>query len=230
MWKLTVLLGLISLPTFASAHDLWLEPSAAALVLRYGHRAGALLDLDAAKVKTVRCRPAVGGAVSDLRAAAAVSAKEIRVSGACVVASAFLDNGTWSLTPDGEKNLPRSQVPDAVKAWESRQFAKWVDSRSSWASEPVGDAFEIVPVTDLSKVRSGDKATFRVLLDGAPVNGAIVAIDHKALGETDSAGEVRVRIRAADVESISATFKRPLTSPDADSQVWECSLSFEVAK
>ena len=228
LFSLVLCMGL--LPSLALAHDLWLEVNGGALVLRYGHRGGEALPLDAAKVKTISCLSMAGGAPVDLRAGAAVAEREVRATASCAVAGAFLDGGTWSLTPDGEKNLPKSRVPDAVKAWESRQFAKWLDVRSPHARSPLGERFEIVPVTDLATVHTGDKATFRVRLEGRPVSGATVAIDHHPLGETDSAGEVRVKVRATDVECIEASLRRPLASPDADTQVWEASLTFEVAK
>jgi hypothetical protein len=121
-------------------------------------------------------------------------------------------------------------VPDAVRSWVSRQFAKWIDVRSPAASAALGDELEIVPVTDLARVRAGDKATFRVLWQGKAVAGAVLAIDHHPLGETDLAGECRVKIRAADVESVTATLKRPLASPEADTLTLEASLTFEVAR
>lgn len=229
MNKLALFVGLLVTPVFASAHDLWLEKVGDALVLRYGHRGGETLALDAARVKSLRCQGAVG-APADVRGKAVVTERELKVTAKCASAAAFFDGGTWSLTPDGEKNLPKSRCPDAVKAWESRQFAKWIDVRSPQARVPLGERFEIVPVTDLATAHNGDKATFRVLLDGTPVSGATLAIDHKPLGETDSAGEVRVKIRATDIESVSASLRRPLRSPDADAEVWEASLTFEVAK
>jgi hypothetical protein len=63
-----------------------------------------------------------------------------------------------------------------------------------------------------------------------PVPGAVLSMGHKPLGETDDQGEVRVKIRSADVESVSVTFRRPVKSPDADSEVFEASLTFEVAR
>lgn len=213
----------------AFAHDLWVERQDGAFVLRYGHRGGEALALPGAKVKTFVCRPAKGNA-RDLVASAKIEPKQMSIASACAVVSAFLDGGFWSLTPDGEKNLPRNQVPDAVKAWRSRQFAKWVDMRSPLANQPMGDEFEIVPVSELAKVKTGDKASFRVLLAGKPVSGATLAINHKPLGETDDRGEVRVKIRAQDMESVSASFRRPVKSPEADSEVFEASLTFEVAR
>jgi hypothetical protein len=41
---------------------------------------------------------------------------------------------------------------------------------------------------------------------------------------------VRLKLRSAGLETISATLRRKLSSPEADTEVLEASLSFEVAK
>ena len=94
----------------------------------------------------------------------------------------------------------------------------------------LGDELEVVPASDLSRVHQGEKATFRVLWQGKPVAGAVLAVDHKPLGETDAAGECRVKVRAPDVESVSVTLKRPLGGPEADTLTAEASLTWEVAR
>ncbi len=225
---LTILVALAgSAP--ALAHDLWLEREGGAFLLRYGHRGEKALPLDAGKLRSLVCRKRQGAA-ADLLRSAAVGPAEVRLVEPCVVLSAFLDGGIYSVTPDGEKNLPKNKVPDAVKSWRSKQFAKWIDIHSPMAAQPQGDDFEIVPVTDLAKVKPGDKATFRVLLAGKPIAGAVLAIAHKPLGETDDQGQVRVKVRASDVESVSASYRRRIASPEADSEVFEASLTFEVAR
>jgi nickel transport protein len=226
---LAAVLSVLGLSGPALAHDFWLERQGGAFLLRYGHHGGEALPLDASKVKSLSCRKDKSAA-QNLLAAAVVAPKQVSLTGSCAVLSAFFDGGYYSLTPDGEKNLPKNQVPDAVKAWRSKQFAKWVDGKSPLAGQAQGDEFEIVPVTDLGKAKRGDKATFRVLLAGKPLAGAILAIDHKPLGETDDQGEARIRLRAADVEQVSASFRRPLKSAEADSEVFEASLTFEVAR
>jgi nickel transport protein len=213
----------------ALAHELWIERGEGGFVLRYGHHGGAVLPLQADKVKTLLCRKDKGKA-EDLRAKAVVAPKELGVKAACASISAFFDGGFYSLTPDGEKNLPKNQVANAVKAWRSKQFAKWVDSKSPLAGQPQGDEFEIVPASDLAKAKTGERATFRVLLSGKPLAGAVLAIDHKPLGETDDKGEARIKIRAAHVEQVSASFRRRVESAEADSEVFEASLTFEVAR
>ena len=226
---ITIVLASLSWAGSARAHDFWLERQGGAFVLRYGHHGGEGLALDAAKIKTLICRIGLQ-APRNVLPSATIAPKQLTFPGPCALASAFHDGGFWSLTPDGEKNLPRDQVPDAVKSWRSRQFAKWVDLHSPLAGQPLGDEFEIVPVSDLSKVKTGDKATFRILLAGKPRSGATLAIDHKPLGETDDQGEVRVRVRATTVESVSASFRRVVKTPEADSEVFEASLTFEVAR
>lgn len=221
-------LALLAAPWLARAHDLWLEREPPGLVLRYGHRGGELMAIEQAKVKAARCLEQ--GATRDLLPGATFTEREVRLAGRCEAASAFLDGGFWSLTPDGEVNRPRNQVAQAVRSWASRQFAKWVDPRSPGATAVLGDELELVPASDLSRARQGDKITLRVLSGGTPVPNAVVAIDHKPLGETDSAGVVRVRVRAAGVETVSATLRRKASTPEADAVVLEASLSFEVAR
>lgn len=219
---------LLLAPATALAHDLWLEPAGAGLALRYGHQGGELLPIERTKVKAVRCLEA--GKARDLLPGATFSPREVVLAGRCDAASAFFDGGFYTLTPDGEVNQPKNAVEQAVKAWASRQFAKWVNARAPASSSAVlGDELELVLVGDASAAREGDKVTVRVLSAGKPVPGAIVSIDHKPLGEADSAGEVRVRLRAAGVQTISASLRRSLSSPEADALVLEASLSFEGA-
>ena len=218
--------GLV-VPGVARAHDLWVERAGDGFVLRYGHR-GEVLPIDAAKVKTIRCGDGAGPA-KDVRSTARFSPEAVRFSGACAVVSVLHDGGVWSLTPDGEVNLPRSQVANVVRSWASRQYAKWVDARSPGAGAVLGDELEVVPVTDLARAREGDKVTVRVLSAGGPVRDAVVAVAHRTLGETDSKGEIRLRLRSG-VESVSTSIRRPAATPEAETEVLEASLTFEVAR
>ena len=216
-------------PSAARAHDLWAERASHGFVIRYGHLGGDVLAIDAAKVKAIRCGDGASPP-KDVAATASFSPKEVRFSAACAVVSVFRDGGFWSLTPDGEVNLPRSKVENAVRAWASRQYAKWVDAKSPGAGAVLGDELELVPVTDLARARKGDKVTVRVLSAGRPVPNAAVSIAHRPVGETDSKGEVRLRLREAGVESVSTSIRRPGPTSEADVEVLEASLSFEVGK
>jgi len=98
------------------------------------------------------------------------------------------------------------------------------------AGAALGDELEIVPVTDLARAHEGDKVTLRVLWRGKPVDDAIVTIDHKPLAETDAAGEARLKLRTSGVETVSATLRRAIATPEAESEVLEASLSFQVSR
>ncbi len=227
--RVAAAIALLGMPVLASAHDFWVERAGDGLVVRYGHRGGELLPVDSSKVKTIRCSAAPGTPV-DVTRSATSSAKEVRFPGPCAIASVFTDGGYWSLTPDGEVNLPKNKAQSVVKSWASRQYAKWVEARSPASGTVLGDELELVPVPDLTKAREGDKITLRLLSKGQPVPNATVAIDHRPIGETDSKGEVRVRLHKAGIESISASIRRPHPTPEADVEVLEASITFEVSK
>jgi hypothetical protein len=212
----------------ASAHDLWLERDGAGFVLRAGHRGAEQGPVDPAAVRSARC--ATAGQPARALDVPPPQAGAIRVAAGCDAVSVLVDHGFFVLTPDGERHARRSETPDAVKSWRSRQFAKWVDVRSRAAATPLGDALEIVPVTDLAAAHLGGKVTVRILLDGRPVPRAVVSMGHEPVAETASSGEARVKVRHAGLETISATLRRPLGTPDADTDVLEASLSFEVPR
>jgi hypothetical protein len=221
-------LAVLLLPAAAGAHDFWAESAADGFVFRRGHRGGRLLRLDRAHLKALRCatgdRPA-----ADLRAEVVAAGAELRVAARCDAVSASLHRGFFSITPDGEVSLPKDRVPDAVRSWESRQYAKWIDPGVAGAARPLGDALEVVPVSDLSRARAGDRATFRVLLDGEPLPGAAVASGHEGVARTDRAGEARVKLPGPGLASVAATVRRRIATPQADTLMLEASLTFVVA-
>jgi uncharacterized GH25 family protein len=223
------MLSLLTWSTDALAHDFWLEPEDGAFLLRYGHRGHEALPLEASKLQTLMCRKD-SGVPQNLVKSAVAAPRQISLKASCTLLSAFFDGGFWSLTPDGEKNLPKNKVPDAVKSWRSKQFAKWVDSHAPSANQPLGDEIEIVPVTDLAKVKTGSRATFRVLFAGKPLSGATLAIDHKPLAETDDQGQARISIRGHGREAVSVSYRRTVKTAEADSEIFEASLTFEVAQ
>jgi uncharacterized GH25 family protein len=219
---------MLGTPALTAAHDFWVERSQEAFVVRYEHR-GELLPIDAAKLKAIRCG-AGAGAPGDVTRGATFSEKEVRFAGPCEIVSVFSDGGYWTLTPDGEVNRPKDEVRNGVRSWASRQYAKWVDAKSPRAATVLGDELELVPVTDLARARAGDKVTLRLLSARQPVRNAVVSVQHRAIGETDSKGEIRLRLRTAGTESISASIRRPHPTSQADVEVLEASLTFEVAR
>jgi uncharacterized GH25 family protein len=231
--KLLLAATLAAAPVLGLAHDLWVEPAAVGFVVRDGWRGDRRFPLDASKVKAIRCGDAKG-VVRDLARTARAAPEELRFPGPCSVVSVFQDLGTWSLTPDGEVNLPRTRVKDAVKAWTSRRWAKWVDVRDgragAGAGAVLGDELELVPVTDLARARPGDAVTLRVLAAGRPVGDVALDVADRPLGVTDARGELRVLLPEAGVLTIAASLRVPRATPEADADALEATLTFEVGR
>jgi nickel transport protein len=227
MWQrlIVLLAATISLP--ALAHDLWIEKEGSEYVLRYGHRGAEVLPLEEAKLKHIFCMDDKGQKV-DVRSEAVIEPKVVRIKATCKCLSIFYHGGFYSITPEGEKNLPKNQVKDVVKSWESMEFVKFMDA--GVCETTFGDELEIIPDSDIRKAHIGDKITFRVLYQEKPAAGATIAYHDHTLGEIDSKGEARVRLRQGGLQFISASLKRPLNSPEADSIVLSAGLLFEVAQ
>lgn len=196
------------------AHDFWLEAHPQGLVLSLGHRNGDLTPIDSAALVSVRCLSPAAKSLKELRRAVGPT---IVVSESCAHATAAYDHGLFSLTPRGEL---KGDAPDAVRQWRSRQFATWCGEGVS-CQTPTGAELEVSAVDDLRGARVGKKLVFRVLSESAPVDGAVVALGHKVLGETDSEGVIRLRLREPGPVTISATWRRPQL-------VLEASLTFVV--
>jgi uncharacterized GH25 family protein len=226
---LSALAAAMFIPVSASAHDLWIEKKEGGHVLQYGHRGGELMPIETAKLESAACINAKGEK-TDLLPGATFSPRAVTFKGTCTAVLAFYHGGFYSLTPDGEQNLPKNKVKDVVKSWESREFVKFVDAAAGASSKTVGEQIEIMAATDLSKVREGDKVTLKVLVDGKPAAGAAVARDHNPVGETDSAGEVRLKVKSAGLQVIEATVKKKLDSLEADMLIMTATFCFEVGR
>lgn len=223
-WLITLFwLVAISLP--ALAHDLWIEKENGEYVLHYGHHDGDALPIEGAKVRYIQCLDD-SGKKSDLLSSAAIEPKSVRFKAACKCLSVFYHCGFYSLTPDGEKNVPKNQAKDVVRSWESREFIKFLNN--GVCETPLGDELEIIPVSDIQKVHAGDKITVRVLYQGTPAASALIAYSDHTLGEVDSNGEARVRLRQKGTQVIKASLKRSLNSPEADNLMLSATLQFVV--
>ncbi len=229
MKRIVTLAALLAAPTLAAAHDFWVEPAEGGFVVRYGHRGEESLPIDAASVKAIRCLDAAGHA-TDILAAARFAPKEIRFAGPCAVVSVLREGGYRSLTPAGVVRLPKNRAANVVRAWASRDFAKWIDARGPGAGAAVGAELELVVPADLARARPGDAVTVRVLSAGQPVPSAAVEVGERTVGRTDARGELRVRLAKPGLQTVVASIRRPHPTPEADADALEASLTFEVGR
>jgi nickel transport protein len=220
-------LAALLLPVPAAAHDLWLERDDTGYVLLYGHRHSGHAGEDTVPyrpeaLRKLACFDVTGRQVAEGDA----GAYPARLPSACAVAYALLSTGHWTKTPYGTRNVAKDQVDVAVSSWLSFEGVKRVERWSEGLARPLTSDLEIVPLEDPFRLADGDKLRLRVTFRGEPVAGAVVAYDGKPRAETGADGLANVRVRHGGLQSIEATLRRAVQSPQADEEVHTTALGF----
>lgn len=220
------LLGLFLLLMFtglvapAWAHDYWLKPDGArAATLQYGHGN----ESDAYDAKVVK---SVGGWTADgaKKVVEKTFAKgQMKLTGSGVgIWAAEIDNGYWTKTIEGWKNVGKRQQPNALKATYDKHFAKLVNAKG--AGKAVGQQLEIV----LTSV-SADKVEGKVLRDGKPAANVKLEKGHDKVGQTDATGKFSVKPGGAGLFTLSAHIQEKLEgNPDADFLNLDATITIKI--
>lgn len=160
----------LSLPAFA--HDAWVEARDGAYVVLYGH--GDKVETYAPEKVLALTATDAGGAALSVSLDAAASPRRARVDGQAALLAVHFDNGYWTKTTEGSKNLPKNAVPGALSATHSVKFGKTLLAWSAAATRPQGARLEIVPLAATAP-RAGGTLPVRVLWEGKPLAGAKIA-------------------------------------------------------
>jgi nickel transport protein len=220
----------------AAAHDAWLQQKDGGLILGYGH-GGKLEAYDPEKVKdgkAVDCKGAtVPMTIEKQNDGVAMAAK-----GAPATVTALFDGGYGVKTTEGYKKMTKREAQgkfSMVEASKSRKYAKAMLTPCDGFAKPVGLVFEIVPEEDPFAAKPGQALPVKVLLDGKPVEGAVIKTgdaghsEQKDVVKTDKDGKASATITKPGFQLIVASFKTPLTDdPDADVLSLSTALTFEV--
>ena len=143
-----------------------------------------------------------------------------------------IDNGYWSKTIYGWKNLPKrkaSRVAEAIRSfYYSKALMVWNDALQS----PLSMAqLDIVLLKNPFEMKAGDSLPIKVFCRGKPIAGVEVeGRDHEIVSTTDKDGMARVPISKGR-QLISVSHKEPVKDdPDADYLSFTATLTFEVGK
>jgi len=219
----------------AAAHDAWLQQTDGGVIVAYGH--GAKLDpYDPQNVKNAAAFDCKGGIVpveiEKQKAGASITFK-----GTPAMVTVLFDGGYGVKTTDGWKKITKREAQgkfSIVEALKSRKYAKILLTPCETFSKPVGLFFEIVPEKDPFAVKPGEALPIRLLLEGKPIEGAVIKPGDKAPAEskeaikTDKDGKASVVIAKPGPQLIIASYKAPLKDdPDADVLSLSTSLTFE---
>ena len=211
------------------AHDSWIERKDGQFIVVYGH--GSTTETyDTEKVKEVRAYDTDGKIVQ-------VTVKKegypvvITPHGKASLIYLYFDNGFWSKTPDGYKNKPKKDVPDAMESSHSIKYSKAILKWGDKFSRPLSIKMEIVPLKNPLLLKAGDVLPVKVFLDGKPLEGALVNAGgyHKDDLKTDKNGMADVKIERSGHQIITASTKIPLKdNPNADVLSLSANITFEV--
>jgi nickel transport protein len=222
-------LSMFFITASAFAHDAWVEKKDGKFIVVYGHGDN-IEAYDTGKVKEVKAY-SIDGSIVQVMVEKEGYPVIIKPKGKTALISLFFDNGFWSKTPDGWKNKPKKEVPDAVESSHSMKYSKAILKWSDKFSKPLGMKMEIVPLKNPLSLKAGDSLPLKVFLDGKPVEGASVNAGgyHKEDLKTDKNGMAEIKIEKSGFQIVAAGIRIPLKdNPNADVLSLSANITFEV--
>jgi nickel transport protein len=229
-WILIALGLLLALAPEASAHDFWMDRRGPDFLLVFGH-GDQREEFDPAKVKTVKAFGPEGREV-EVRREKNEKGLLLRPAASPSWIFAEIDNGYWSKTIYGWKNLPKRKASRVVEAIRSWYYSKALVSWSEALGSPMtGIPLDITLLKNPLDMKTGDLLPIQVFLRGKPAEGLEVeGRDHAVISKTDREGKGMVKVGKGR-QSISVDYKEPLKDdPDADFLTLTSTLTFEVEK
>jgi cobalt/nickel transport system permease protein len=223
---LALLLG----ASWATAHDFWIEKKGTQYVVVFGH-GSQREDFDFSKIKTIKAY--------DLHGKPMAITKEdqgklflLKPAHPPSIIAVEIDNGYWSKTIYGWKNLPKRQASRVVETIRSFYYSKALVSWNEIAQQASPDAIiDIIPLKSPLTLGKGESFPLKVLYLGKPLKGAEIETgDHDKKAVTDGEGIASIRVLLGH-QVVSATKKEKITNdPDADFITITSTLTFEVAR
>jgi cobalt/nickel transport system permease protein len=227
---LIVLLVSLILPIASEAHEFRIERKGGEFTVVFGHGTHRE-EFDSSRIKQVKALDANGKSIS-------VSPERkgedvfLRVSEPAALVLVEIDNGYWSKTIYGWKNLPKRKASRVVEANRSLNYSKVLLSWSNAVQGPLeGVALDILLLKDPFQMKSGETLPVKILFQGKPLGKVeVLGNDHTKIGATDAEGTVSMNLSKGH-QLITVTHKDPLKGdPDADYLSVTATLTFEVMK
>jgi len=212
------------------AHDFWIDQKGKEFLLIYGH-GDQREDFDFSKVKTVKAFGRGGREIEVHRERKEKGLLLQPVEPASWI-GVEIDNGYWSKTIYGWKNLPKRKASRVVEANRSFVYAKALMTWSDDWQNPVNmTRLDIVLLRNPFELKPGDRLPIRVFYDGKPIAGVEVEDrDDEVVSTTDKEGMAGVRITKGQ-QLIAVSHNEAIRDdPDADYWSLTATLTFEVGK
>ncbi len=221
---------LLCFPPSVLAHDFWIEKKGNELMLVFGH-GDKREEFDLSKVKTVKAFD-LNGKETNVNKEKMGTGLLLQTDQPASLLFAEIDNGYWSKTIYGWKNLPKRKASRVVESNRSFFYSKSLLSWSEAAHKPLDDSrLDLIPLENPFELKSGAILTIKVLYKGKPIpETEVEGGDHRKISTTDKDGVAKVPLTKGR-QLLSVSIKEPLKNdPDADYLSLVSTLTFEVTK
>ncbi|MGB9599645.1 MAG: DUF4198 domain-containing protein [Myxococcota bacterium] len=210
------------------AHDLWVEEENGEFKLLYGHKhssheGAAIMEYKPEFVKYVKCYSK--GRTQELNFE---KVYPVSFKADCDEVYIMFSSGYWTKTVYGTKNVSKESEKQVVKSWFSIESVKYIRNLKLPNKTPISDDLEIVPLSDLSKIKIGDKLRIKVFYKGRPRKDVVVAYDDKPRGTTDEEGNINITLKKSGFQVISASITEKDDGVKADERITTTNLNFII--
>jgi uncharacterized GH25 family protein len=233
MRNISILLMAISiaiLPPSLLAHDFWIEKKGSEFMVVFGHGTQRL-EFEPSKIKNVKAFDLRGKEVGVNKVKKGTGVL-LRTEEPPSLFFVEIDDGCWSKTIYGWKNLPKTKTSRVVESFRSFYYSKALLSWGEAVQRPLGDAkLDILPLENPFESKGENILPLRILYQGNPISGLEVeGGDHQKMATTDREGVARLKVSKGH-QVFSVKYKEPIKNdPDADSLRTTSTLTFEVTK
>ena len=219
---------LLLLSASAYAHDLWVEKANGKYVVMFGH----IERIETYNPEWVREIKGFDGRMKALKLDVIKEKGRVSFSSKkpADLVTLVVDSGYWVKTEDGLRNISKRGLTEYLEATHFIEPVKTIFRWSERFAAPIGTRMEIVPLKNPLTLKPGDTLPIKVLFEGNPLAGAVVTSHGELTGiRTGKDGCAQVRIEEKGLQVFAAKHKVPLKeNPDADFQVFQAYISFEV--
>jgi len=217
---------LLLFPLSLWTHDIWIEKQSDSFVLQYGHlhltqehQGRKVIPYDPNNIQEVICKNG-----SNIDALKREKHYPLTIYKKCDSLYIRLDNGYFTKTPYGIKNLPKNSVKMPLKSWRSYESVKRIEKGED---KVLSNSLEILLLNSPKEI--GDKAHLQLFYQQKPIEGIAVAYDGKVRGVSDKNGKINIRIKHSGIQNIQATRKEPSAHSELyDETIFTTTLNFEV--
>ncbi len=210
------------------SHDLWIEEKEGSFTLFYGHKhsthsGDTIMEYKPEFVENIICQKEDKIEKVDFENKYPVSFKKD-----CDSVYVLFSSGYWTKTVYGTKNVSKEKEENVIKSWLSIESVKYIKNYDENSKKPLSNNLEIVPLSDISKLKKGDKIRLKVYYEGKPKENAVVAYKDKPRGETDGEGNINITIKDTGFQIISASITEKENGIKADEKIITANLNFIV--